>query len=110
MTMKLNDYQKSAAVTAQYPERYKITYPAFGMLSEAGEVAGKLKKIMRDKDGKFGKSEKVELLKELGDVLWYVAILARDLDCTLEEVAVMNINKLSARQEKGTIKGSGDDR
>ena len=104
--MLLNDYQKGAVKTAIYPETAKIAYPVLGLASEAGEIAGKLKKHIRD----GGEVDKTALAYELGDVLWYVAVLARDLDMTLEEVAKHNLDKLRDRQERVKLGGSGDNR
>ena len=89
--MQFNEYQTLAANTAIYPLASKVTYPALGLCGEAGEVAEKVKKNIRD-----GASEtfKEDMKKELGDVLWYVSALARDLDITLEDVANANLKKL----------------
>jgi|SRR3989344_6310651 len=110
--MNLNEYQKKALTTAGHPKKYNIIYPAIGLGNEVGEVLGKIKKWMRGDDGKGGmKKERKELLKgELGDVLWYLAVLAHDLGVSLEEVAKMNIAKLKSRKERGLIKGDGDKR
>tara|TARA_B100000927_G_scaffold270500_1_gene246704 strand:- start:1322 stop:1639 length:318 start_codon:yes stop_codon:yes gene_type:complete len=105
--MQFNEYQTLAANTAIYPLASKVTYPALGLCGEAGEVAEKVKKNIRD-----GASEtfKEDMKKELGDVLWYVSALARDLDITLEDVANANLKKLEDRKNRNKIKGSGDDR
>lgn len=110
--MNFDEYQKKAVETAIYPAEHKITYSAIGPGNEAGEVLGKIKKWLRGDDGEDDMSEerKLALKDELGDVLWYLAVLARDLDFDLSEVAEMNIKKLQARKEKGTIKGDGDKR
>jgi NTP pyrophosphatase (non-canonical NTP hydrolase) len=102
----LNDYQKEAFATAIYPDPYAIIYPAMGLAGEAGEVLNKLKKSLRDgtpidADG---------IKKELGDVLWYVAVLAEDLGLSLELVAQDNLGKLRDRAKRGTLRGSGDNR
>ena len=104
----LNNYQMQARKFAIYPERMKITYPALGLAGEAGEVADKVKKIFRDDrdDARF----KGEIAKEIGDVLWYCAALASDLDMSLSVIAKQNKDKLEARLKKGTIQGSGDKR
>jgi NTP pyrophosphatase (non-canonical NTP hydrolase) len=102
--MNFNEYQKLARSTAIYPEEYKVIYPALGLCGEAGEVAEKVKKNIRD-----GKSlDGVGL--ELGDVLWYISALADDLGVTLEEVAQANVDKLTSRKERNMIGGSGDNR
>ncbi len=110
--MELNEYQKQALVTAGHPEKYKIIYPALGLGNEAGEVLGKIKKWLRGDDGTDVMSEerKDALKGELGDVLWYLAVLAHDLDMPFEDIAKSNIDKLRSRQERGTIKGDGDKR
>ena len=109
--MELNEYQKKALTTVVYNQKYKIMYPALGLGEEAGEVMGKVKKWLRGDDGADGamSAERKEALKaELGDVLWYLAVLANDLGLRLEEVAQSNVDKLQSRKERGTIKGDGD--
>ena len=107
--MNFNAYQKAALSTAIYPD--KVIYTALGLASEAGEVAGKVKKILRDRGGNFLGAEFREAVKdELGDVLWYVAALAADLGLKLDDIAQANLDKLADRVERGVIGGSGDDR
>ena len=102
--MNFDEYQKFARSTAIYPDECKVVYPALGLCGEAGEVAEKVKKNIRD-----GKSlDGVGL--ELGDVLWYISALADDLGVTLEEVAKANIEKIQSRMERNKIKGDGDNR
>jgi len=108
--MNLNDYQQAALSTAIYSEDFMIIYPAFGLASEAGEVAGKVKKVLRDNAGYFTKEKSIDIMHELGDVLWYVSAVARDLGFTLEEVAEANITKLADRAERDKLQGSGDQR
>lgn len=116
--MELNEYQKLALQTAVYPAEYKILYPALGMNGEAGEVADKVKKVIRDtivlKDCNgtivLPKDKSIELAKEVGDVLWCCATLAKDLGFSLEEIAQMNVDKLQSRQNRGKLGGSGDNR
>lgn len=103
--MTLSSYQKVAASTAIYPTQHAITYPALGLAGEAGEVANKVKKIIRD-----GKLDKSALGAEIGDCLWYIAALCRDLNLDLGEVAKANLEKLQDRKARGTLKGSGDKR
>jgi len=106
----LDNYQKLATKTAIYGEGNKINYPILGLLGEAGEIANKYKKVLRDDAGLLTEEKREALLDELGDVLWYCAALANDLDATLAHVATRNIEKLRARAERGTIQGSGDNR
>lgn len=108
--MKVNDYQAAALTTAVYPEDKRIIYPALGMCGEAGEVADKVKKVIRDNNQDFTEEKKREIAKEIGDVLWYCATLAHDLGFSLEEIAQMNIEKLQSRKERGMLSGSGDNR
>lgn len=107
--MTFNEYQKQAIQTAVYPDIHSIYYPALGLAGEAGEVADKVKKILRG-DQLSLPAHKKEIGKELGDVLWYCAALAHDLGFSLEDIASQNIEKLSKRMQEGTIKGSGDNR
>jgi len=108
--MTLNEYQQKAISTAIYHEDYMILYPALGLCGESGEVADKVKKVLRDDGGFFGKEKSVEIIKELGDVLWYLAAITRDLGFILEDVAQMNISKLADRAVRNKLQGSGDQR
>lgn len=108
--MNLNDYQSAALETAIYPQEYDIIYPALGLTGEAGEVSDKVKKVIRDSSGKFTQEVKNEIAKELGDVLWYIAVLADRLGYPLEVIGNMNINKLKSRKARGTLSGNGDNR
>ena len=109
--MELNAYQVSARSTARYPDvGSNPTYPTLGLCGEAGEVADKVKKVMRDRNGVFDVETREAIKLELGDVLWYVAQLSHELGYELEEVATSNLNKLSSRAARGRIGGSGDDR
>lgn len=108
--MKVNDYQKMALETAIYPKEQKIIYPTLGLTGEAGEVADKVKKVLRDNCGDFTDEKRKEIAKELGDVAWYLAVCANDLGYTLEEICQMNYDKLKSRQQRGVIHGSGDNR
>ena len=103
--MNFTEYQRKARSFVVYPEEKKITYPTLGLCGEAGEIANKVKKQIRD-----NKFDRHETAKELGDVLWYVAVLANDLGYSLVEIAENNIEKLESRQERGVIQGSGDNR
>ena len=108
--MRFDGYQEAARRTAIYADRHRVVYPALGLASEAGEVAGKIKKVLRDQDGDFERAPLEAIRDELGDVLWYVAVLAADLGLSLEEIAADNLGKLAARRERGTIGGGGDHR
>ncbi len=105
--MNLNEYQESCKATAIYPKAVGVGYCTLGLVSEAGEVAGKLKKALRDAGGDL---DPEVVASELGDVLWYVAMLAHELGYTLNELAAMNLDKLTGRKERGTLGGSGDNR
>ncbi len=105
----LDDYQQASRSTWNLIHTdHPIVYPTLGLANEAGEVAGKIKKIFRDKDGVIGEGEREALKQELGDVLWYLAQICTELDLSLEEVAEANIAKLASRQARGTIRGEGD--
>ena len=108
--MKLNDYQNRARATAIYPRHTALAYCVLGLTGEAGEVADKVKKIIRDNDGVLTKESKQEIAKELGDVLWYLANLSAELGLDLQSVAEMNIQKLVSRKQRGKLSGSGDNR
>ena len=109
--MELNDYQRESRKTALYPEvGSNAIYPTLGLVGEAGEVADKVKKILRDKKGFFDKESKDEIKFELGDVLWYVSQLSSELGYELEDVANANLKKLKSRKNRGKIQGSGDNR
>ena len=109
--MNFNDYQTKSRKTAKYPAiGHPVIYPTLGLVNEAGEVAGKIKKVFRDKDGEINEETKSALKAELGDVLWYLAQVATELDLTLDEIAEHNIAKLYDRLERGKIKGDGDNR
>ena len=108
--MTLNQYQEEALKTAIYPEDKKIIYPTLGLTGEAGEVAEKVKKVIRDNNQEFTDEKKRQIALEISDVLWYCATLAHDIGYTLEEIAQMNIDKLESRQQRNKIGGSGDER
>lgn len=109
--MDLNAYQAKARSTAIYPDLgNNLIYPVLGLLGEAGEVAEKVKKMVRDDGGELSDDRREAIRKELGDVLWYVSQVAAELDSNLDDIADMNIRKLEDRFNRGKIKGSGDDR
>jgi len=108
--MKLNDYQQDARTTCLDTAK-NLPYLVCGLSAEAGEVAGKFAKYLRDGTSlKDFMSVEKEMIKELGDVLWFIAVMAENLDHSLEEVAQQNIDKLYSRQQRGVLKGSGDER
>lgn len=108
--MTLNQYQEEALKTAIYPEDKKIIYPTLGLTGEAGEVAEKVKKVIRDNNQEFTDEKKRQIALEISDVLWYCATLAHDIGYTLEDIAQMNVDKLASRQQRNKIGGSGDER
>jgi len=108
--MTFDEYQQEAAKTAIYKREHSIIYPALGLANEAGEVLGKIKKLMRDSDGPMNLEDKYAIAHECGDVLWYISALLRDLGVGLDVVAQTNIAKLKDRQQRGVLKGSGDNR
>jgi NTP pyrophosphatase (non-canonical NTP hydrolase) len=106
-----NDYQEATLETAKYPPNKALEYLSLGIASEAGEVAGKMKKWIRDGDSKMTDAEwKQAMASEIGDVLWYCARLAAELDLSLSQIAEDNMEKLLGRKERGVIGGSGDNR
>jgi len=108
----LNEYQNGAEETALYPNKGTIMglcYTALG-LGEAGEVQNKVKKILRDDNGTLTDDKRLAIAKELGGNLWYIAMCARELGYSLEEIADINLSELRSRKERGVIKGSGDER
>jgi NTP pyrophosphatase (non-canonical NTP hydrolase) len=109
--MNFTDYQTKSRKTAKYPAiGHPVIYPTLGLANEAGEVAGKIKKIFRDKGGVISEADRAALKSELGDVLWYLAQVCTELDISLDEVAEHNIVKLYDRLERGKIGGDGDNR
>ena len=134
--MRFEEYQTQAHKTAQYPStfvpwttktnvvdfysskpeeavsfnEFTLAYPIMGLLGEAGELANKGKKIIRDAGGVLSLERRNDLLDELGDVLWYVAEIATQLNADLGEIATKNIEKLFSRMERGKIQGEGDNR
>lgn len=108
--MTFKNYQDKAVETAIYGTGSTIIYPALGLANEAGEVLGKIKKVLRDKDGVFTPETNQAIGDEIGDVLWYMAALARDLNLSLEDIADRNIAKLLDRRARNVIQGSGDNR
>ncbi len=109
--MHFTEYQEQARRTAKYPViGLGVIYPTLGLTNEAGEVAGKIKKIFRDKAGVITDVDRQALAAELGDVLWYLAQAATELGLSLDDIAQHNIAKLLDRQARGKIQGEGDNR
>jgi NTP pyrophosphatase (non-canonical NTP hydrolase) len=109
--MNFSDYQTKSRATAKYPViGHGVIYPVLGLTNEAGEVAGKIKKVFRDKDGIINEEQREALKAELGDVLWYISQVCTELDISLDEVAEANLTKLIDRQARGKIQGDGDNR
>ncbi|PIR73753.1 MAG: hypothetical protein COU40_00775 [Candidatus Moranbacteria bacterium CG10_big_fil_rev_8_21_14_0_10_35_21] len=109
--MEFKEYQEKSRKTAVYPNiGDNFVYPTLGLSGEAGEVAEKIKKVIRDKGGVVDDETRELIKKELGDVLWYVAQIASELNLSLDDVAEGNIKKLADRLERGKLGGSGDER
>lgn len=108
--MKANEYQEWSEKTAIYPKDESLVYVALGLTGEAGEVANVVKKMIRDDNGQLHKETRDKLLYELGDVLWYAARLATELNMSLENIMQLNHDKLEDRLARNVIKGSGDNR
>ena len=106
--MQLNEYQKATNQFAIYPEDKAIEYLALGLVSEAGEVAGKVKKFIRDKTELDALIDSVAA--EIGDVMWYISELCNTLELPLEALLQENIDKLQSRADRNKIGGSGDNR
>ena len=114
-SLDFEEYQERAAETAVYPGRdngpmYLAPYPCLGLAGEAGEVAEHAKKAIRDDGGMVSQARRAKLKKELGDVLWYIAAICDELGLSMADVAQANIDKLADRQERGAIRGEGDER
>ena len=108
--MELSNYQHLSRRTAGYPREAWLSYPALGLCGEAGEVADHAKKTIRDDGGTVSDERRAAMAAELGDVLWYVAQLATELDLDLDEIAHANLEKLLSRKRRGVISGEGDER
>lgn len=104
------EYQALTITTAIYPRDRALEYLGLGLASEAGEVAGKIKKVIRDSDGIVTELARNSLFQELGDVLWYVSELCNELEIDMETVANYNISKLKSRQTRNVLGGEGDNR
>jgi NTP pyrophosphatase (non-canonical NTP hydrolase) len=110
-----DSYQDDAGLTAIYPLSdtggvNAVVYTALGLAGEAGEVANKVKKVLRDHDGNFNNETQSAIRDEIGDVLWYCARLASELSLSFGDIAADNIRKLTERKSRNVLRGSGDDR
>ncbi len=106
-----DEYQKQSRRTwSLIHTDHPIVYPTLGLANEAGELAGKVKKIFRDKGGVISPEDRAALKGELGDVLWYLAQIATELELSLDDVAAANLEKLFSRLERDKIRGEGDER
>ncbi|MFA5130917.1 MAG: nucleoside triphosphate pyrophosphohydrolase family protein [Patescibacteria group bacterium] len=109
--MTFREYQLKAKETAHFPDpEIAFIYTALGLMGEAGEVSEKIKKIWRDKNKQVNASDKEEIKKEIGDVLWYLSQLAEELGIDFDDVAATNLAKTHSRLERNLISGSGDNR
>ena len=109
--MTFEEYQKKSRKTAKYPDAgANFIYPTLGLAGEAGEVADKIKKVLRDDGGEVLPEKRKEIEAELGDVLWYISQIATELGISLEKIAKGNIEKLYSRLKRGHLGGSGDTR
>ena len=109
--MECDDYQQAALRTARDTDAPdEFMHLVLGLVGEAGEIAEKVKKLLRDKNGDVAKLDRDDMAAELGDVLWYTAVLANFLELSLDDVARRNVDKLADRQRRAVIAGSGDHR
>ena len=113
--MQFSEYQKESRTTALYPRvGNNFVYPTLGLVGEAGEIAEKVKKLIRDKQTEtpeeVSDADKAEIAKELGDVLWYLSQVASEFGIEFEAIAQGNIEKLRSRKERSTLHGDGDNR
>ena len=108
--MTFTDYQHESRATAVYPSECAVMYCTLGLCGESGEVAEKVKKVIRDHDGVFDELSTASIKAELGDVLWYLTQVATELGLSLEDIASSNLQKLRDRQSRNALSGSGDRR
>lgn len=96
-----------------------LLYPALGLAGEAGEVVEKVKKLVRDDEMPLDEGfdtrtidpeKRLAIARELGDICFYIAMIADDIDYTFSEIAEMNLEKLADRKNRGQLRGSGDNR
>ena len=109
--MTFDEYQAAAMRTARRrDDKDELIHLVLGLVGESGEIAEKFKKWVRDQDSDESRLDVADIKKELGDVLWYIAVLAHYLGVGFDDVAALNIAKLADRQQRGVLKGSGDNR
>lgn len=108
--MTFQEYQAHALKTANDKRPLEFYHRVLGLVGESGEIAEKVKKLLRDQNGDLASLDIEDMKKELGDVLWYIATLADFLDIALDDIAETNVAKLASRQQRGALKGSGDNR
>ncbi len=108
--MTFDEYQKFTATTSVYPVANRFIALTLGLVGESGEVAEKVKKILRDKNGEISDETKKDLIREIGDVLWYISELSGELGFSLEDVAKINMEKLQSRKDRNKLHGEGDNR
>jgi NTP pyrophosphatase (non-canonical NTP hydrolase) len=104
----MDQYQELAGKTAIYPRAMGLLYTALGLSEEVGEVLGKVKRIYRDDEGHLLPARRVQIRAELGDALWYLAMLAAEAELTLNDIALENLKKLQQRKQNNKLKGEGD--
>lgn len=112
MSMTFDEYQKAALITNLRKDDpvLELVQQLFGLADEAGEVLAVFKKWIRDHNADFAKLDRQNIKKELGDILWYIAVVAHDLDISFDDLAKANLDKLASRQQRGKLMGSGDNR
>jgi len=111
VVIEFDEYQRGALRTASARDKKnELLHLVLGLVGESGEIAEKFKKWVRDCDSDEARIDRADIAKELGDVLWYVAVLADYLDLSLDDVATGNLAKLASRQARGVLGGSGDER
>ncbi len=109
--MDCDDYQRAALRTARETDaRDEFMHLVLGLVGEAGEIAEKVKKLVRDKNSDLAQLDRDDMAAELGDVLWYTAVLANFLGLSLDDVAQRNVDKLADRQRRAVLGGTGDSR
>ncbi len=111
MQKTIENYHEFVKITQKFPRNVANEYLVLGLASEAGEVAGVWKRVLRqDNPEEHAQETREKMIQELGDVLWYVTALCLQNDITLEDLIAINTEKLSKRLVNNTIKGKGDER